>query len=200
MFHVCAKVYGKGTDYEILPKYETPGVQSQDLLKPSGQYANSVTGTFPRVYCIAISERLCRRPHSLYHVDVTGTTVVQHRAVKAISPRRKQEVYALTPAERRSLITVVTCVNDVGSFVPPLVVWPRKNMKMEFMDVAPADSVWGCHPSGSIKGDDSMIPFNKDMFHERPAGASHKLSMIIAHGSDTEPSNTWTFHVSSLLM
>jgi hypothetical protein len=49
------------------------------------------------------------------------------------------------------MITVVTCINATGTFVPPLIVFPRKYMKEELMDGAPAGSISACHPSGWIQ-------------------------------------------------
>jgi hypothetical protein len=46
--------------------------------------------------------------------------------------RGKKEVSSLTSAERGNLITVVTCMNATGTYVPQLIVFPRKNMKEDF--------------------------------------------------------------------
>jgi hypothetical protein len=44
--------------------------------------------------------------HSIFNVDATGITTVQHRDSKVISMRGKNEVDCLTSAERGNLITV----------------------------------------------------------------------------------------------
>jgi hypothetical protein len=38
-------------------------------------------------------------------------------------------------------------MNAVGTYVPPVTIWPRKNMKAEMMNVAPGSSVAACYPS-----------------------------------------------------
>jgi hypothetical protein len=91
--------------------------------------------------------------HWLFNVDETGITTVQHRHSEVISMRGKKEVASLTSAERRNLITVVTCMKATGTYVPRLIVFPRKNMKQEVMDGAPAGSISACHPSGWIQTD-----------------------------------------------
>jgi hypothetical protein len=81
--------------------------------------------------------------------------------------RGKKEVASLTSAERGSLITVVTCMNATRTYVPPLIVFPRKNMKQELMDGAPAGSISTCHPSGWTQTDiftkwfDNFVDFIK---------------------------------------
>jgi hypothetical protein len=62
----------------------------------------------------------------IFKVDATGITIVQYRNSKAISVRSKKEVSSLTSEERGNLITVVTCMNSTGTYVPPLIVFPRK--------------------------------------------------------------------------
>lgn len=42
-------------------------------------------------------------------------------------------------------------MNASGSYVPLLIIFPRKNMAQEPMDGAPAGSIGACHPSGWIQ-------------------------------------------------
>jgi hypothetical protein len=44
-------------------------------------------------------------------------------------------------------------MNAVGTYVLPVMIWQRKNMKAELMDGAPAGSIAACHPSGWVKRD-----------------------------------------------
>lgn len=64
--------------------------------------------------------------HKVYNVDETGLTVVQHKMQKVVALKGKKQISNLTSAERGALITVVTCMNATGNFVPPLFVFPRK--------------------------------------------------------------------------
>nr|CAH7765781.1 unnamed protein product [Callosobruchus chinensis] len=91
--------------------------------------------------------------HRVYNVDETGITVVLHKRSKVISVKGKKQVAALRSLERGKLRTVVTCMNASGNYVPPLIIFPRKNMSQELMDGAPAGAISGCHPSGWIQTD-----------------------------------------------
>jgi hypothetical protein len=73
--------------------------------------------------------------HRIFNVDATGITSVQHRHSKVVSMRDKKEVASLTLAERGNLITVVTCRNSNGTYIPPLIMFPSKNMREELMFV-----------------------------------------------------------------
>lgn len=43
-------------------------------------------------------------------------------------------------------MTVVTCMNVAELFVPPLIVFPRKNMKAELLNGCPPGTVASCRP------------------------------------------------------
>jgi hypothetical protein len=62
--------------------------------------------------------------HRIFIVDEAGITTVQRRHSKVASMRGKKEVASLTSAEKRT--SVVTCMNATGTYVPPLIVFPRK--------------------------------------------------------------------------
>ncbi|XP_072392413.1 uncharacterized protein [Diabrotica undecimpunctata] len=87
-------------------------------------------------------------PLRVYNVDETGITIVQSKIARVITLKGKKQVGAVTSAERGALVTVVTYMNAAGGFVPPLFVFPRKNMKTELLDGAPAGSITDFHPSG----------------------------------------------------
>jgi hypothetical protein len=86
--------------------------------------------------------------HRIFSVVETRITAVQHRHSKVVSMRGKNEVESLTSAKKGNIITVVTCRSASGTYIPPLTVFPKKNMREELMDGAPAGSISACHPSG----------------------------------------------------
>ena len=71
-------------------------------------------------------------------------TAQTHENIKTES---KRQISSLQSAERGSLVTVVNCVSPTGRFTPPLLVFPRKNMKQELMNGTPPASIHTCHPS-----------------------------------------------------
>lgn len=99
-------------------------------------------------------------PHKIFNVDETGVTIVQGTRSKVISIKGKKEVGKLTSAERGALITVVTCMNAAGVYVPPLIVFPRINMKAELLDGTPPGTIAATHPSGWIQ-----LPIFTDWLH-----------------------------------
>jgi hypothetical protein len=98
-----------------------------------------------------IAAMVDHKAHRIFNVDETGITTVQHKHSKVIAAKGKKQVAAIKSSERGNLVTIVTCMNAAGTFVPPLIVFPRKNMKEELMNGAPAGSISACHPSGWIQ-------------------------------------------------
>jgi len=87
-------------------------------------------------------------PARLYNCDETGIAIVQHKRTKMLVLKGKCQITSLESAERGSLVTVVTCMSPIGPLIPPLLVFPRKNMKKELMSGSPPESIHACHPLG----------------------------------------------------
>jgi hypothetical protein len=76
-------------------------------------------------------ELIKRAPNRLYNCDETGITIVQHKHRTVVGIKGKRQIYVFQGAERGCLITVFTCSSPAGHYIPPLIIFPRKNMKME---------------------------------------------------------------------
>ena len=124
---------------------------------PEGTSAARVKGftseNVARFFDIYDSEqrKVNHKAHRIFIVDETRITSVQYRHSKFVSMRVKKEEASPTTAERRNLITVVACMNATGTYLPTVIVFPRKNTKEELMDGALAASISACHPSGWIQ-------------------------------------------------
>jgi hypothetical protein len=100
-------------------------------------------------------EKIKFSPNRVFNVDETGITVVQYTPSRVETLKGKKE----ESAERGALVTLVTCMGASGIFVPPLVVFPRKNMKLELLNGTPQVQLeyvtpqggfnWKFSPSGS---------------------------------------------------
>lgn len=74
----------------------------------------------------------------IFNVNETDVSIVQSKIPKVIARRGKRQIGALTSAERGTLITIVCCMSPSGIFLPPMLVFPRKNMSSPLMKSAPA--------------------------------------------------------------
>ncbi|GBP18462.1 Modular serine protease [Eumeta japonica] len=69
-------------------------------------------------------------PDRIHNVDETALTVVQPK-IPVIGRKGKRQIGALTAVERGSLMTIVCAMSAGGTFIPPMMIFPRK----KFSDV-----------------------------------------------------------------
>lgn len=87
----------------------------------------------------------------IYNADESGLSTVQ-RTQKIFATTGRKQVGAVTSAERGSHVTVVCCVCSNGSFVPPALIFARKNIKKELIDHAPPGTLGIPQESGWMTG------------------------------------------------
>ena len=107
-------------------------------------------------------------PARLYSCDETGISIVQHKHMKILGVKGKCQISSVQPANRRSLVTVVTCLSPTGHFIPLLLVFPRKYMKQELTNDTPPGSIHVCHFSGWIQSEIFTQWFLHSIKHTKP--------------------------------
>ncbi|KAK9739712.1 DDE superfamily endonuclease [Popillia japonica] len=121
----------------------------------------------------------------VFNVDETELTVVQTKIPHVIGLKGKRQVGAITSAERGSLVTVICCMSAGGTFVPPMMIFPRKNMTDTLMRGAPPASLGRCHRSGWIQTDLFTEWFQHFLQTTRPSEESPVLLILDEHNTDT---------------
>jgi len=96
-------------------------------------------------------EKIKFNPNRVYNVDETGITIVQHKSERVIALKGKREVHKLSSAERGKLVTIVTCMNAFGHFIPPMMVFPRERLNADIINELPPGISAKCHKSGWIQ-------------------------------------------------
>ena len=130
-------------------------------------------------------EKIKYNPAKVYNVDESGISNVQSKQTRVITLKGKKQVGSVTAAERGSLVTVVFCMNAAGGFVPPLFVFPRKNMKAELLDGAPPGSIAACHPSGWIQTHIFSQWLQHFIAHVKPSREDPVLLILDGHYTHT---------------
>lgn len=90
-------------------------------------------------------------PHRVFNVDETGLSIVQSKVAEIIARKGKRQIASLTSAERGSLITLIVAMSAAGQYVPPMMIFPRKNRNDQLMRGAPPGSIYAVHPSGWVQ-------------------------------------------------
>lgn len=92
-------------------------------------------------------------PHRLYNMDESGMLTVPNKLPKVVAPKGKRTVGKIVSSERGQLITAVCCMGATGQYIPPALVFPRKRMKPELTDRAPAGTLQLVSDSGFINSE-----------------------------------------------
>ncbi|CAH2099225.1 unnamed protein product [Euphydryas editha] len=135
----------------------------------------------------------------IFNVDESGLSIVQSKIPKIIARKGKKQIGAMTSAKRGSLITTVICMSPAGIFVPPMIIFPRKNMSNALMRGAPVGSIrrveelqhiWDTavtlHPSGWIQTHLFTEWFQHFVEYVKPTEASPVLLILDGHYSHTK--------------
>lgn len=122
---------------------------------------------------------------NIYNVDETGISVLPNKMPQILSPKGKKQIAVVTSAERGSTITCIICMNAAGSFVPPMMIFPRKRDHPLLMNGAPAGSIHACHPSGWIQAELFTKWFKHFLETTKPSATSPVLLILDGHTSHT---------------
>lgn len=82
-----------------------------------------------------------------YNFDETGLTTVQ-KPKKVVAKKGVKQLNKCSSAERGQLITAVVFISGIGTFIPPVLIFPRKNFKQHMVTGAPAGTLGLASPSG----------------------------------------------------
>lgn len=80
------------------------------------------------------------QPARIWNVDESGLTSV-HKPGKVISLKGQRQVGKITSGERGKTVTIVCAVSACGSYVPPMIVFPRIKMNDRLLHGAPPGTV-----------------------------------------------------------
>lgn len=120
-------------------------------------------------------------PNRIFNVDETGLSVVQSKVPHVIGLKGKRQIGSLTSAERGSLATIIPCMSAGGNFIPPLVIFPRKNMNDQLLRGAPPGTIASCHPSGWVQAIIFTKWFNHFIAVTKSSAESPVLLLLDGH-------------------
>ena len=121
----------------------------------------------------------------VFNVDETGLTVVQNKVADVVGRKGKRQIASLTSMERGSLVTLIACMSAGGDFVPPMLIFPRKNMNIQLMKGTPPGSISAVHPSGWVQASLFAQWFRHFMDTVKPSASSPVLLVLDGHYSHT---------------
>ena len=122
-------------------------------------------------------------PSRIFNVDETGLSTVPGRLPKVITLKGKRSVNKIVSGERGQTITVVCSFSASGIYVPPAFIFPRKRLRPELLDGAPAGSVGYVSDSGFINQDLFKEYIEHFIVNVKPSESSPVLLILDNHSS-----------------
>lgn len=123
------------------------------------------------------------QPDQIYNVDESGLSTVQSRTEKILATKGRKQVGSLTSAERGQHFTVVCCMNAMGNYIPPAMIFPRKNMKAELLDNTPPGCVGFPQESGWMTGQVFVLWLKHFIKFAKPSAEKKFLLLLDGHSS-----------------
>nr|XP_047123710.1 uncharacterized protein LOC124806668 [Hydra vulgaris] len=122
-------------------------------------------------------------PSRIFNADESGVPTVPTKIPKVFSIKGIKRVGKVVSAERGKTVTIVCSMNAVGIYIPPAFIFPRKNMRNDFMDNSPPDSVGFAHKSGWMTQEIFLDYLEHFANHTKPTIADPVLLIVDNHNS-----------------
>ncbi|XP_025836076.1 uncharacterized protein LOC112906347 [Agrilus planipennis] len=86
-------------------------------------------------------------PEAIWNIDETGLSTV-HKPKKIVATKGVKQIGKMTPGERGELVTACCATNAMRGYIPPFLIFPRKNWQDRMLNGAPAGTNASVFPSG----------------------------------------------------
>ncbi|XP_030765750.1 uncharacterized protein LOC115889810 [Sitophilus oryzae] len=127
----------------------------------------------------------------IYNMVESSLSTVQ-RPPKIFAKTRKKQVGSITSAERGQHITCVCCMNGIENFVPPALIFLRKNRKEELLDALPPGSFGLFNETGWMTAD-TFVLWLKHFQNFVKASLESKVLLPLDGHSNHKSLNALTF-------
>ncbi|XP_074029262.1 uncharacterized protein [Leptinotarsa decemlineata] len=118
----------------------------------------------------------------IWNVDETGVSTVL-KPNKIVAAKGKRKVGAITSGERGTKVTVVTAVSALGNAVPPMFVFPRKQLKKHFFNGGPPECIGAGNANGWVT-DEEFYQFKQHLMkYVKPSIERPILLVLDNHSS-----------------
>lgn len=125
-------------------------------------------------------------PENIFNCDETPISTVPKGSAKVIATKGTRQVGGLVASERGEHVTAMICFSATGTYVPPLIIFPRKNYNEELLHGKPGDVIAEFYPTGYMTSE----IFYKWMEHfikfTKPSAEKNVLLLLDGHTSHTK--------------
>ncbi|XP_074036718.1 uncharacterized protein [Leptinotarsa decemlineata] len=113
-----------------------------------------------------LDKNILNSPAQIYNMDETGLQL-NNKPGYVIAKKGSKNVAALTSSEKGETVTVLSCCNAEGAFLPPCLIFKGKNEKQEFEDGMPPGSKLYMNAKSAYVNTDIFLDWLKTHFVPR---------------------------------
>lgn len=121
----------------------------------------------------------------IFNLDETGLTTVQ-QPKNVIAHKGVKQINQCTSAERGELVTIVGIISASGTFLPPVMVFPRKHFKLHMLNGAPTNTLGLAGPSGWMTSE--LFPRVMEHFIKYSHSSKENPSLLLSDNHESHMS------------
>ena len=141
-FSVIKKRAGKIWFKEFMRRNSHLAIRKSEgvsMARVRGMYRIDVNNYFNLLQQILEENNLMDKPGNIFNMDETGLQL-NNRPGHVVAEKGSKNVVGVTSGEKGETISVITCCNAEGLFIPPFCIFKGKNKKAEYEDGMPPGS------------------------------------------------------------
>lgn len=119
-------------------------------------------------------------PQRIFNVDETACLTVQEPP-KVVVPVGFGTLSNTTSAERGSLVTMIGCINAIGNYIPPMLIFPRVHLKDHMLKDSPTGTIGAANQSGWSTEDKFVQFLDHFIDHVKPSKKERVLILMDNH-------------------
>ena len=121
-------------------------------------------------------------PSQIFNMDESGITSV-HKPPRIVGKKGQKQMGKITSGERGQTVTIVCCMNAVGTYIPPFLIFPRKRMNDLLMNDTPFGSVGVVSDSGWTSSEIFLQWLQHFIDHVKPGEEKKMILLLDGHSS-----------------
>ena len=119
---------------------------------------------------------------NIWNADESGISTV-HTPGKILARKGQKQVGKITSGEKGKTVTILCAMNSVGSYIPPMMIFPRKRFPTTLLKGAPPGTVGAASDNGWINIELFQKWLNHFISHIKPDKTSKFILIIDGHRS-----------------
>lgn len=158
--------------------------ENTSIARAKGMSKETVERYFKELGSILTNNDLFDKPGSIFNCDETGLQL-NTRPGQVLAAKGSKNVSSISSGEKGETVSVLSCINAEGGYLPPYCVFKGKNIKTEWHDGLPPGSKIRMSEKSAYVTSDIFFDWLKNHFFTRKPRTTKVLIILDGHASHT---------------